>query len=249
MIYSETLIKEFENIKKMGWIKSKRNDYGGIGRTFEELIGVKENEFPIPDFGNIEIKTKRAYSKSYTNLFNSTPTGPHYHEVENLRIKYGYPDKILKNFKVLNTSIYANSINKVGKNYFFKLTINKEKKKIYLTILNSNLEIIENSTYWDFDDLEEKLYRKMKYLAFIKAYTKKINNDEYFKYYEMKLYKLKEFNDFIKLIEKGIIRINLKIGIFRSGNKKGNICDHGTSFCIKENDLDKLYNLIKWTNG
>ena len=61
----------------------------------------------------------------------------------------------------------------------------------------------------------------------------------------MKIYKLKDFETFIDLIENGIIRISLKIGVFRTGKKIGQIHDHGTSFCIEEDNLDKLYDLIE----
>ena len=61
----------------------------------------------------------------------------------------------------------------------------------------------------------------------------------------MKIYKLKDFNTFINLLDSGIIRISIKIGIFREGNKLGKIHDHGTSFCIQEENLNKLYDLIK----
>ena len=38
-----SLKKDFERIKKMGWVRSIRNDAGGIGITFEKLIGIQEN--------------------------------------------------------------------------------------------------------------------------------------------------------------------------------------------------------------
>lgn len=56
------LNKKFLEIKKMGWIKSKRKGHTGVGMTFEYLIGTNENNFEIPDFNGIEIKTKRNYS-------------------------------------------------------------------------------------------------------------------------------------------------------------------------------------------
>ena len=99
------LSNKFYKIKNSGWIKSFRNDSGAIGHTFEKLIGINCNELEIPNFNQIEIKTKTKYSDSYTTLFCCTPTGPHYHEVERLKNKYGYPDSKLKNYNVLNTSI------------------------------------------------------------------------------------------------------------------------------------------------
>ena len=239
------LKKEFKRIKDLGWIKSVRKDQGGIGVTFEQLIGVQENSLEIPDFGDIEIKTKRAYSKSYTGLFNCTPTGPHYHEVERLKNKFGYPDRDLKKYNVLNTSVCTIEKQKVGMNFYFKISVDRKQEKIFLHIFDKYGNLIENFVYWDFDILEEKLFRKLKKLAMIKALVKRINKEEYFKYFDLKIYELKSFNKFIELLEKGIIRITFKIGIYKSGNKIGKICDHGTSFNIKENDLHLLYDLVE----
>lgn len=240
----DELSKKFYKIKNSGWVKSFRNDSSGIGHTFEKLIGINSNELEIPDFDQIEIKTKTKYSNSYTTLFCCTPTGPHYHEVERLKNKYGYPDSKLKNYNVLNTSICSKQKNKVGLNFLFELKVDKIKEKIYLIIYDKYGYLIENNVYWDFDILKEKLYRKLQYLAYIKALKKRIVNQKYFKYYEMKLYKLKDFDTFIDLLDKGIIRVSIKIGVFRDQKRFGKIHDHGTSFGIKEENLNKLYNLI-----
>lgn len=100
-------------------------------------------------------------------------------------------------YNVLNASIYSKHKNKIGLNFFLELKEDKPNQKLYLIIYNKNKEIIENEVYWDFDILKEKLYRKLKYLAYIKAKKKKINNKKYFKYYEMKIYKLRNFETFI----------------------------------------------------
>lgn len=241
----EKLKKIFLKVKQKGWIESKDISLGSIGNTFEKLIGIEKNELEIPDFNGIEIKTKRQGSLSHINLFNCTPTGPHYHEVERLKNDYGYPDTKLKMHNVLNTSVYCGKKVKVGYNFFFELKADKQKEKLYLIIYDKFGNLIENKVYWDFDILKEKLYRKLKYLALIKAYSKKSNNKKYFKYFSMKFFSLKGFDEFIYLIEQGIIRITFKIGIFRDNLKKGKIHDHGTSFCIQEKDLDKLYNLLR----
>ena len=39
----------------------------------------------------------------------------------------------------------------------------------------------------------------------------------------------------------GKIRIMFKIGIYKTGPKKGNIYDHGTSFAIKDYNLKDLF--------
>lgn len=235
----------FYLIKNKDWIECDTNNLGSIGHTFEKLLGIQTNELEFPDFKGIEIKTKNKYSTSYTTLFCCTPTGPHFHEVERLKDLYGYPDSKLKEYNVLNTSVYSKYKNKVGLKYYFELKVDKEKQKIFLLIFNYKKYLIENIVYWDFDILEEKLYRKLKWLAFIKADKLSKQNKKFFKYYLMKIYRLKNFETFINLIENGTVRISLKIGVFRSGKKTGQIHDHGTSFCIEEDNLEKLYDLVE----
>ena len=127
----EELKSLFYIVKSKGWIERDTNNLGSIGHTFKKLLNIQTNELELPVFGEIEIKTKNKYSFSYTTLFCCTPTGPHFHEVERLKDLYGYPDSKLKEYKVLNTSIYSKYKNKVGKNYYFKLKVDKKKQKIF----------------------------------------------------------------------------------------------------------------------
>lgn len=244
----QQLKNKFYEIKKKGWIRSEITNSGSIGLTFEKLIGIENNELELPDFGEIEIKTKTAFNDCFTSLFCCTPTGPHYHEVERLKNTYGYPDSILKKYNVLNTSFNSTKVTKVGNQYLFKIKVDKIKKKIFLAIYDINLNLLENYVYWDFDILEEKLYRKLKYLAYVKAFKKKIDNIKYFKYYSMKIYKLKGFETFINLLENGTINVVFKIGIFRNNKNLGKIHDHGTAFTIEEKNIAKLYDHIKTYN-
>ena len=172
------LKRKFINIKDKGWIKSIRSGNTGIGMTFEYLLGIEENNLEISDYNGIEIKTKRNYSNSYTTLFNYTPEGKHYHEIERLKNIYGYPDKDNKNYKILNNSIYSNIRTWIGTKYQFKLNVDKVNQTIYLCIFDSEGTLIEKNVYWDFDIIKEKLYRKVKTIAFISALRKFINKED-----------------------------------------------------------------------
>ncbi len=55
-------ITKFEEIKAMGWVKSKRRGSTGIGYTLEELLGIPENNISAPDLGYIELKSHRINS-------------------------------------------------------------------------------------------------------------------------------------------------------------------------------------------
>ena len=240
------LKNNFEEIKSMGWIMSKRKGSTGIGYTFESLLNMKENSLEIPDYKSIEIKTQRTKSKSYVCLFNAAPDGDNSCEIERLRNNYGYPDKILKNCKIINCDVFGNKLKNLGSKYKTKLLVDWKNKKLRLIILDNCLQIVDNNISWSFELLEEKLFRKLNYLAFIKADSKFIYGVEYFRYCELNIYKLKSFNKFIKLIEKGIIKITFKICVVHHGEKRGKTDNHGTGFSISRENLSKLYDCIEF---
>lgn len=174
-----TLKTKFEKIKRLNWVESKRNGPTGIGYTFESLIGKKEDNICNPDYKNIEIKTKKYGSKSYTNLFSLAPKNEtSTYEIKRLLNKFGYPDKILKNKKVLNVEMYANKKNLIANRYFFQLNINKTEEKIYLYVYNLNHTFNEGKAFWSFKEIEEKLNKKIKKLAYVHAFKRTINGRE-----------------------------------------------------------------------
>lgn len=68
----EKIIAAFQDIKRRGFIPSHRTHDTGIGKTFEDLIGIIENNERRPDLNGYEIKTKRETSTSYSTLFTKT---------------------------------------------------------------------------------------------------------------------------------------------------------------------------------
>lgn len=60
MIDKVKIIKEFNRIKDLGFIKSNRSHNTGIGKTFEDHLGVIENNDRLPDFAGFEVKSQRA---------------------------------------------------------------------------------------------------------------------------------------------------------------------------------------------
>ena len=57
------------------------------------------------------------------------------------------------------------------------------------------------------------------------------------------------YADFIKFIDNGNIVITFKIGVFKNGERKGQIHDRGTDFSIYLCDIDKLYEPVFITDG
>ncbi len=209
------LIKKFNKIKNLGWVKSERKGTSGIGYTFEKLIGKKEDNFFLPDFQGIEIKTKRNFSKGYLTLFNLTPDGDYLFPIEYIRNKYGYSDKEIPNQKIFQYSV-SNENKASFMNRFFKLKVDYNNQKIGLEIVNLLDYSKDTSISWSFKEIKERLYNKTSYLAIVKTNIETKNEVDYIRYYDMKIYKLRDLSTFIKPIENGTIRITFKIGIFHS---------------------------------
>ena len=81
-------------------------------------------------------------------------------------------------------------------------------------------------------------------MAFIRASSRIFRGEGYYHYHEILFYRIKDFNVFLELIEKGIIEITFKIGTHKSGTKIGKVYDHGTDFGIKPSNLELLFDKI-----
>lgn len=238
------LYKKFYEIRKLGWIESKRNGSTGIGYTFENLLNIEENSLPVGDFENIEIKTMRILSRKVIHLFTAAPDGDFLYPTERILDKLGYPCKRNKEYKVFLSSTSGDSYTNIGYSKKFKLQINRDEKKIDLLAKDNKNNDITLDVSWSFDLIEKKLEQKIKYLAIIKAKKKKENNTEFFHYVTIDFYELKSFERFLELIQLGYIKVTFKINVFLDGEKKGKIDNHGTDFSIKEENIDMLYEKV-----
>lgn len=232
---------KFNTINERGWIKASSHGNGNVGITFENELGKERENLPIADYKGIEIKTNlEENGRKYITLFSSNPDGKYIFQNKVLLEKYGNYDKEFIDKKNLFARVNAKNYKYVN-GYYMKLNVNYKQERIYLEVYSKNFELIERDCFWDFNTIEKKLDTKIKYLAYITAERKYINNIVYFKYTSINFYELKDYKTFIKLIEYGIIKICFKIGIYKKGKKIGNIYDHGTGFEIEKKDIKKIY--------
>src|SRR3954452_23860847 len=70
------LISKLKDIAASGWIANARHgNHGGIGNTLEDLLGIKENNLPIPNAAEWELKAqRRSKAKSLTTLVHMEPS-------------------------------------------------------------------------------------------------------------------------------------------------------------------------------
>lgn len=235
----ENLKKEFLAIKAKGFCSSTRSNNTGIGKTFEDLLGKREDNLSAPDFYDIEIKTQRDESTSYVTLFTKSPDYP---QKANTYLRNTYGENDENGMPILHTSIFINE-NSYKNLYYFSLVVDENERKIYIAIRKKFSDKIEKKVYYSFDTIQKKLDTKIKKLAYIEAESKVSEGKEKFHYKKMTVYSSPSLSKFISLIKLGKIMVDIRIGVYhnREKNTFGKTHDHGTGFRIKERDLPMLY--------
>ncbi len=84
----EDLIKKLTDIKNMGWIENRRHgNVGGIGNTLEDLLDIQENNLPIPNANEWELKAQRLKTSSLITLFHCEPSPRAFNFVPNILLQ------------------------------------------------------------------------------------------------------------------------------------------------------------------
>jgi hypothetical protein len=177
MIDKTKIVSEFNRIKSLGYIKSQRptNRDGGIGNTFEDHLGVSENNLRSADFEGFEVKSKRLLNESYITLFSKSPSHPKGANAL-LKEKYGeVRDPEFPQLKKLYASIFGNRTSLVYNSYEKKLIIDRENQKLILHIKDIKTDEVYDEVYWDFNSLINAS-GKMKSLFVVFADQKEIDN-------------------------------------------------------------------------
>ena len=236
------LKEKLDKIKNLGWIECKNKNKSVTGKTLENLLEINPDNFEIPDYNTIEIKSKVSKRENYIDLFCATPDS-YVLETKRLYDKYGYIDS--NNYKILNFVLYGEFLKPINNEYSAKLRIDYKNKKVIMEIYNKDNELIDNLSSWSFELLEEKLCRKLNYVCLVEGDKKFSHNVLYVRYDKYKFYKLKKFSNFIRLLKRGQIRISFTLGVYKSGSKSGKMHDHGTQFSIRKENVKLLFDEIE----
>lgn len=112
------IISKFKEVKSLEYVPSNRANNTGIGKTFEDYIGVVENNLDEPDLAGFEIKSHRGASCSYVTLFTKSPSFPKRANAY-LKDKFGTPYEDAPSINSLHTSMFANSYKHIYEEIFF----------------------------------------------------------------------------------------------------------------------------------
>ena len=242
MTNKELIVKKFQSVKKLGYVKSRRKSNTGIGKTFEDYIGVKENNKKRPDFAGFEIKSQRDHTQSFLTLFTKSPSFPLGANTY-LKERYGTPYEDNPKIKNLHTSLFAKKLNSYKGKYAFTLINDRRAKRIFIGIYSLRTKkMIDKTCGYLYSDLEPIFKKKLKNLFYVNATTKKDSKGtEYFHFNQAEIFEQPSFDKFLDLLDKGIIMFDIRIGSYKSGNNFGKTHDHGSGFRIIDKNLYKLY--------
>ena len=250
----DSLIKELKEISEHGWIENARHgNQGGIGNTLEDLLGIEENNLPIPNAAEWELKTQRLNTTSLTTLFHTEPSPRAVKFVPRvLLLKYGWAHKgagkkYPKKEMSFRQTIHGLSPSDRG----FQVVIDRQNSKVLISFDKSKvahkhskwlkqvqkrvgLGQLDPQPYWGFDDLSNKAGTKLLNCFYVQAEVKKEGIKEFYKYSKVMMLQKFNFDGFLNQIEKGNILVDFDA---RTGH------NHGTKFRMRQNCLPELYEI------
>lgn len=231
-ITTQELKDKLQNIKAMGFIRTHRLHDTGIGKTLEDLLGIEENNLQLPDFGEVELKAKRIDSGSMLTIATKSPEPRGVNKL--LFDQYKYLDG--EGYFNLHSTVYGSRENPQS----FKVIFEGER----LSLKNKN----NVKAYWPVSIFDDVLKAKSDNILFVLAETKgeRKTRDEHFHFVEAYLLSNLNKDKFRSAIEIDNLKIDIRIGAYRSGKNKGRYHDHGTGFRINKRDFLHLFdNLIQ----
>lgn len=251
----ESLILELNEIALQGWIENKRfGNHGGIGNTLEDLLGITENNLPIPNAAEWELKSQRINTSSLTTLFHIEPSPRAIRFVPQvLLLKYGWGHKEAgKKYKESEMSFRQTIHGLTPSDRGFMVKIDRQNSKVLISFDSSkvanrhsswlkNVESIvglgelDPQPYWGFDDLANKAGTKLLNCFYVQAEVMKDNGKEFYRYSKVKMLQKFNFDGFLNLIESGKILVDFDA---RTGH------NHGTKFRMRQNCLPDLYETV-----
>jgi hypothetical protein len=266
----ESLIAELTEICNGGWVRSCREagNHGAVGNTLEQLLEIPENNIPLPNAAEWELKVQRRKAPTKTShqgnsirtrslltLFHTEPSPRAFKFIPNIFLPlYGWP--LNKSANELSFRLTIGTSDTGGRG--FRVVVDDIDRKVLISF-NAKLvdpkhsewlKTIENRVgrlgeldpqpYWGFDDLEHKAGTKLKNTFYILADTKKQDGIEHFKYNGVFMLQTFSVDRFLELLRQNLIKIDFdaRSGSDRSGH------NHGTKFRMQSHLLPSLYTIV-----
>lgn len=251
----ESLIAALQDIQNRGWIPNARpGNVGGVGNTLEDLLGIQENNLPMPNAAEWELKCQRAETASLTTLFHMEPSPRALKFVPNILLpKYGWKHELAGINYHANEMSFRQTIHGLERSdRGFRVEIDKGNRKVLISfdagkVDSRHAEWLETvkkrvglselnpQPYWGFDDLHHKAGTKLLNTFYVQAKVMKDDDKEFFHYNRILILRGFSVDNFLMALMEGNVLIDFDA---RTGH------NHGTKFRLRQNARPKLYSDI-----
>ena len=237
----------------MGWIANARHgNNGGIGNTLEDLLGLQENNLPIPNAAEWELKTQRLGSVALVTLCHSEPSPRAIRFVPSVLLPmYGWPHKLAGSRYLVGEMSFRQTITgKARGDRGFGVVVDRAARKVLISFdalavdprhhlwLSTvkqrvgHLRELDPQPYWGFDDLMHDAGAKLHNSFFVQAEVEDREGHEYYHYSRAQMLSTFDFDAFLVALEQGLAYVDFDA---RTGH------NHGTKFRVRANALPSLY--------
>lgn len=253
----ESLVEALLDIRARGWIVTHRkNNDGGIGNTLEDLLDIPENNLPLPNAAEWELKAQKKNTSSLLTLFHMEPSPRAFKIVPRILLPiYGWPHahaggKYPETERSFRQTIRAGRFSDRG----FTVLVAHNERKVSVKFDYAQIDLERHAAwatdilakagpanldpipYWGFDDLFHKAGVKLGNCFLVQATAKKIDDELCFRYEDIYMLSGFSLDRFIEAIEVGNIYID-----FDARTKH----NHGTKFRIRRKILPELYRSVE----
>jgi hypothetical protein len=263
LLTKDDLINQIRVIHNAGWCRSIkktrviRND-GAVGNTLESLLNITENNLPIPNAREWELKGQRLHSSSLVTLKHSEPSPRAAKIAPDLLLPlYGWPHKEAgKKYPANEMSFRSTTSGNTYTNRGFHIIVDNFSKKVrfvfdasqvdrkdpeilaWLTTVEKRVGLgpLNPEPYWGFADLEHEIGAKIRNCFYVIADTKIENKHEFFHYQELHILSGFLFQKFLDCLASGEAFVDFDA---RTGH------NHGTKFRIKQIAWPNLYSEVQ----
>jgi hypothetical protein len=249
-----SLQSELRSIAERGWIPSHRttvstrND-GAVGNLLENLLGIEENNLPLPNANEWELKVQRASTSSLVTLKHIEPSPRSCRIVPQILLPFfgwkhqqaglKYPD----NERTFRGTMSAKEFTSRG----FRIDVTNEQLQLAFDparvddkLSDWREEVLKNDgpnklmprPYWGLSDLEREIGSKLNNTFYVIAETRVVDDHEYFRYSKCMMLSGVSLSGFIECLQQGVAYVDFDA---RTGH------NHGTKFRIRQNHLPRLY--------
>src|SRR3989344_2768967 len=145
IIYTkESLIAKLKEISDKGFIKnSRKGNAGGVGNSLEDLLGLKENNLPMPNAAEWELKTQRMDTTSLITLFHMEPSPRAIKFVPKVfLLKYGWAhEESGKKYPKTEMSFRQTIHGKTPSNRGFMVVIDRQEKNVLISFDSKTVDV------------------------------------------------------------------------------------------------------------